>query len=127
MVDQVQQIVARFQTARWRQAGVIVNTELIGDRPAGAIADDHPLVQAAVQSLAGVGVQPQIANRISSTDANIPLSRGIPSVCIGITDGGNAHRLDEWIATCRPWKVSHLLALTTWAAEWLGEAHLSTS
>jgi len=33
----------------------------------------------------------------SSTDANIPLSLGIPAVCVGLTDGGNAHRHDEYI------------------------------
>jgi acetylornithine deacetylase/succinyl-diaminopimelate desuccinylase-like protein len=120
LVEQVQQIVHRFQTPRWRQAGVIVNAELIGDRPAGGIADDHPLVQAATQSLIAVGVQPQLANRISSTDANVPLSRGIPSVCIGITDGGNAHRLDEWITPdLLPKGMQHLLSLTEWAARWL--------
>lgn len=123
LVDQVQQIVHRFQTPRWRQAGVIVHAELIGDRPAGGIADDHPLVQAAVQSLISAGVQPQIANRISSTDANVPLSRGIPAVCIGITDGGNAHRLDEWITPdLLPKGMQHLLTLTEWAARWLATA-----
>ncbi len=120
LVTQVQHIVQRYQTPRWRQAGVIVNAELIGDRPAGGIADDHPLVQAAVQSLVAVGVQPQTANRISSTDANVPLSRGIPAVCIGITDGGNAHRLDEWITPeLLPKGMQHLMSLTQWAARWL--------
>jgi acetylornithine deacetylase/succinyl-diaminopimelate desuccinylase-like protein len=123
LVEQVQQIVHRFQTPRWRQAGVIVNAELIGDRPAGSIADDHPLVLAAVESLVAVGVQPQLANRISSTDANVPLSRGIPSVCIGVTDGGNAHRLDEWITPdLLPKGMQHLSRLTHWAAQWLGSS-----
>ncbi|MFN8469427.1 MAG: M20/M25/M40 family metallo-hydrolase [Caldilineaceae bacterium] len=120
LVLQVQHILQRYQTPRWRQAGVIVNAELIGDRPAGGIEDDHPLVQAAVQSLVRIGVQPQIANRISSTDANVPLSRGIPAVCIGITDGGNAHRLDEWITSeLLPKGMQHLAGLTQWAARWL--------
>jgi acetylornithine deacetylase/succinyl-diaminopimelate desuccinylase-like protein len=123
LVDQVQQIIHRFQTPRWRQAGVIVNAELIGDRPAGGIADDHPLVQAAIQSLIAVGVQPQLGNRISSTDANVPLSRGIPSVCIGVTDGGNAHRLDEWITPdLLPKGMQHLLSMTEWAARWLASS-----
>jgi tripeptide aminopeptidase len=123
LVLQVQHIVQRYQTPRWRQAGVIVNAELIGDRPAGGIDDDHPLVQAAVQSLVSIGVQPQVANRISSTDANVPLSRGIPAVCVGITDGGNAHRLDEWIAPeLLPKGMQHLLGLTQWAARWLAAA-----
>jgi acetylornithine deacetylase/succinyl-diaminopimelate desuccinylase-like protein len=122
-VGQVQAIVGRYQTPRWRQSGVIVNAELIGDRPAGGVPDDHPLVQAALQSLVTAGVQPQTGNRISSTDANVPLSRGLPAVCIGITDGGNAHRLDEWITPeLLPKGMQHLLGLTQWAAKWLAAA-----
>ena len=40
----------------------------------------------------------EISYRISSTDANIPLSRGIPAVTVHLTDGANAHRLDEWLS-----------------------------
>ncbi|MBW7884416.1 MAG: M20/M25/M40 family metallo-hydrolase [Caldilineaceae bacterium] len=120
LVEEVQAIVSRYQTVRWQQAGVEVTTEIIGDRPGGGIADDHPLVLAAVQSLAAISVKPQLNMRISSTDANIPLSRGIPAVCVGITDGGNAHRTDEWIATQPVTRgMRHLLTLTRWAAAWM--------
>jgi di/tripeptidase len=34
-----------------------------------------------------------------STDANVPLSAGIPAVSIGVTTGGNGHRPDEWLDT----------------------------
>lgn len=120
IVEQVNHIIARYQTSRWQQAGVKVTATVIGDRPAGGIADDHLLVQAAMRSLAAIGVQPQNHMRISSTDANIPLSRGIPAVCIGITDGGNAHRMDEWITPdLLPKGMQHLLALTWWTAQWL--------
>jgi tripeptide aminopeptidase len=34
-----------------------------------------------------------------STDANIPLSQGLPCVCVGLAYGGNAHRPDEYIET----------------------------
>lgn len=33
----------------------------------------------------------------ASTDCNIPLSQGIPSVCISVYDGGGAHTREEWI------------------------------
>lgn len=33
----------------------------------------------------------------SSTDCNIPLSLGIPAVCIGVYYGGGAHTREEWI------------------------------
>ena len=35
----------------------------------------------------------------SSTDCNIPLSQDIESVCIGLAEANNAHRLDEHILT----------------------------
>ncbi len=71
--------------------------EVVGDRPAGHIALDHPLVQGALAALAQLGVNGML--EIGSTDANVPLAAGCPAVTIGITRGGNAHRLDEYIDT----------------------------
>jgi len=71
--------------------------EVVGDRPAGSIATTHPLANMARQTLEAIGAQP--AFRSGSTDANLPLARGIPAITIGITHGGNAHRLDEYIDT----------------------------
>lgn len=74
---------------------VQIRAETVGDRPSGAIPREHPLVQAAVSAYQSVGAT--INFQQSSTDANIPLSQGVPAICVGITDGGNAHRLDEFI------------------------------
>lgn len=74
---------------------VQIAVKTVGDRPSGAIARDHPLVQAAVAAYHSVGAT--VSYQQSSTDANIPLSLGIPAVCVGLTDGGNAHRHDEYI------------------------------
>lgn len=68
---------------------------LVGDRPAGHIDISHPLVQGALTALEETGVRGTL--QIGSTDGNIPLSDGCPTVTIGITRGGNAHRLDEFI------------------------------
>ena len=59
------------------------------------IATDHPLAVAAAHALRAVGAD--VIWGSGSTDANVPLSRGIPAVCIGITQGTNVHRLDEYI------------------------------
>lgn len=67
----------------------------VGNRPSGSIPREHPLVQSAVAAYQSVGAI--VSFQQSSTDANIPLSQGIPAVCIGLTDGGNAHRHDEFI------------------------------
>ena len=119
IVDQTLAIVQRYQQA-WRERNVLIESKLIGDRPGGEIEEAHPLVQAAYRSLASCGVTATPGLSMSSTDANIPLSRGIPAVCIGITEGGNAHRLEEWINTALlPLGMRHLLQLTWWAAGWL--------
>ena len=66
---------------------------VVGDRPGGAIEPDHHLVQLARTTLQALGLNP--VSGPSSTDANVPLSRGIPAVCVGITAGRGAHRMDE--------------------------------
>lgn len=69
--------------------------EVIGDRPAGALASDHPLVQAALAATRLIGRTPQPG--AASTDANVPLALGIPAVAIGGGGrGGAAHTPDEW-------------------------------
>lgn len=69
--------------------------EVVGDRPAGQIAPDHPLVQIGVSTLAAVGIK--AALELGSTDANIPLAAGCPAITLGVTRGGNAHRIDEYV------------------------------
>lgn len=72
-----------------------VEVKLIGSRPSGEILASVPLVRAAVAASRAFGIYP-ILNR-ASTDANIPISLGIPAITIG-TGGlcGDSHRLNEW-------------------------------
>lgn len=92
LVAQVDRLVA---AAAAEHPDVQVQVKTVGDRPSGSISRDHPLVQAAVSAYHSVGAT--VSYQQSSTDANIPLSLGIPAVCVGLTDGGNAHRHDEFI------------------------------
>lgn len=87
------------ETRRTAEPNVQISLEVVGDRPAGSVPVEHPFVQLAAAAYAGVGIDVQFD--AASTDANIPLSRGIPAVCIGICDGENAHRLDEFIEPSR--------------------------
>jgi tripeptide aminopeptidase len=121
--EQVQRLVQRHQRHHQRaKSGVTFSVETIGDRPAGQIPESHPLMQATSGILAQLGIPERVDVRISSTDANIPLSRGIPSVCIGLTEGGDAHRLSEWIDPAPlPKGIQQLLYLTWWTAAWLTE------
>ena len=76
---------------------VEVSAQVIGQRPAGEINPDHPLVRLGLSCLVKQGLQPTL--NIGSTDANIPLSRGLPAICIGLTSGGGAHTINEYILT----------------------------
>jgi len=75
--------------------GVDVQVETVGDRPAGSIAPDAPLVEAASRVLRELEIEPR--HDPASTDANIPLSLGVPAITVGITHGGGVHTTDEWI------------------------------
>jgi len=70
--------------------------KLIGDRPSGETPRSSPLVQTAAAVIRAAGQSPHFS--FSSTDANIPMSLGIPAITLdsGGT-GGRAHALDEWI------------------------------
>jgi tripeptide aminopeptidase len=76
--------------------GLEAVVERVGQRPAGAIAADHPLLQAARRARAAVGLEPA-EEGFSSTDANAAYGRGIPAITVGVSTGGNAHRLDEYV------------------------------
>ncbi|MDW8227034.1 MAG: M20/M25/M40 family metallo-hydrolase [Anaerolineales bacterium] len=77
--------------------GVLIEYNLIGKRPAGEIPALHPLVQIAKECLQAEGLEPRLV--VGSTDANIPLSRGLPALCLGLTTGGGAHTVHEYIRT----------------------------
>ena len=69
--------------------------ETIGNRPAAALPDDSPLLHTlrAVDRHLTLRTEP----RLGSTDANIPLSLGIPAIAIGTGgQGGGIHTLQEW-------------------------------
>lgn len=89
--------VRRIATTVARETGVTAEMNLLGDRPTGSLADDHPLCQLVRWAHQHLGIQTR--SYPSSTDGNISLSLGIPTVTVGVTLGGNGHRLDEYIHT----------------------------
>lgn len=75
---------------------IVAETKLIGDRPAGGTAESAAITQIAAAAIRAKGLTPQLVS--SSTDANLPMSLGIPALTIGSGgSGGRAHSLDEWI------------------------------
>jgi tripeptide aminopeptidase len=93
LIQAVEKIVG--EANRNRGSMVKVSAEVIGDRPTGEIPGNHPLVTLAQGCYTRNRIVPRL--NIGSTDANIPLSRGLPAICIGITTGGGAHTKDEYI------------------------------
>jgi acetylornithine deacetylase/succinyl-diaminopimelate desuccinylase-like protein len=69
--------------------------ELVGDRPAGLTPPDSPLVVAARAATRYTG---EVAELVaSSTDANVPISLGIPAIALGAGGrSGGAHTSGEW-------------------------------
>lgn len=81
--------------SRSRNESLQIDYRSLGSRPAGKLAANSPLL-AAIRS-----VDDFLGNRsrieASSTDANIPLSLGIPAVALGGGGkGGGSHTLAEW-------------------------------
>jgi di/tripeptidase len=69
--------------------------KMIGDRPSGSLSPELPLIQRAAAAAQFIGSQPY--NRTGSTNSNIPISLGVPSVTIGGGGvGSGAHSLHEW-------------------------------
>jgi acetylornithine deacetylase/succinyl-diaminopimelate desuccinylase-like protein len=87
--------VSRLVEKSNRADSVALRLDAIGERPAGVVPVDRPIVQIAAKTLAALGVEASFD--ASSTDANVPIAAGIPAVCIGLTTGGNVHRTDEYI------------------------------
>ncbi|HSK10904.1 MAG TPA: M20/M25/M40 family metallo-hydrolase [Vicinamibacterales bacterium] len=94
---------AREENERWGSGRLEVVRERVGQRPAGRTPEDAPIVQAAVAVNRALGLPVSLGE--GSTDANIPISLGIPAITVG--GGGRAtgaHSLGEAFDTTDSWK-----------------------
>ena len=97
----------RRRSRRWRPRSTTVLTQVdpplraqqdvLGDRPAGRVDREHPLVRAARRRSVR-WASPSVAPP-TSTDANAAHARGIPAVAVGVTRGSGEHTAQEWIET----------------------------
>lgn len=97
LVNQVRTIVQQLndnQRHGWEGVEIIMTP--VGNRPAGSLPRHAPLVVWAESALRQVG-RTAVKYIAGSTDANIPLSIGGNAICLGLTESGHAHRLDEYI------------------------------
>ncbi len=78
-----------------RKGKLTAKVREIGYRPGGFLADGSPLLRTVLAIDSWLGVRSRIDT--SSTDANIPLSMGIPAITLGAGGtGGGAHTSEEW-------------------------------
>lgn len=89
------------ELARWpnSRAPIRVKYDTIGIRPTGGQGDDAYIVRTAMAAAGllddGLAWTPRTG--ASSTDANLPISMGIPAITInGGGRGGGAHGTEEW-------------------------------
>jgi acetylornithine deacetylase/succinyl-diaminopimelate desuccinylase-like protein len=93
--------------ARWPESRVRlrVRIDTIGIRPAGAQPDTARIVRAAVDAARALGVTSELG--AGSTDANLPMSLGIPAITIdGGGRGREAHALGESFDSTNSWQGS---------------------
>src|SRR5215469_3951888 len=86
--------VENSRSAAGRVAGRVKE---IGSRPGGSLPPDAPILECIRAVDAHLGIRSHLD--CSSTDANIPLSLGLPAVSIGAGgQGGGAHTSAEWFS-----------------------------
>jgi tripeptide aminopeptidase len=87
------------ERARWHGSGQIaVTSELMGSRPSGRVGEGAAIVRAAQSVTAAVGGVARLSE--GSTDANLGMSLGIPSITVGGGGRGHAtHTLHEHFDT----------------------------
>ena len=120
--DATEQCNTTARKAGGRSRGLISFTvEKIGDRPAAQLADESPILDALRAVDRHLGLQSE--SRLGSTDANIPISLGVPSISMGAGgEGAGAHTLAEWYSDKdREVGLRRVLLLTLAMTEWAAE------
>ncbi|HEU4935455.1 MAG TPA: M20/M25/M40 family metallo-hydrolase [Vicinamibacterales bacterium] len=89
---------------RWENRGrLTVSKATVGNRPAGRVSADAPIVQAAVSVTRALGLPVSLDE--GSTDSNLAMSLGIPAITI---DGGGkataTHSTDETFDSTNSWQ-----------------------
>jgi tripeptide aminopeptidase len=120
--DAVDQTNAAAKHLSHRSRGSLTfSVKRIGDRPAAQLPGDSPILEVLRAVDRHLGIATDL--RLGSTDANIPISLGIPSISMGAGgDGGGAHTLSEWYSDKdRETGLRRTLLLTVAMTEWAAE------
>ena len=95
LLEQVAEQAQEAENQRATSGKVAMKLREIGSRPAGKLPGDAPLLRHLRAVDAHLGIRSTM--EAASTDANIPLSLGLPALSIGAGgQGGGAHTWQEW-------------------------------
>jgi acetylornithine deacetylase/succinyl-diaminopimelate desuccinylase-like protein len=72
-----------------------LGVEILGERPAGALERDHPLLATVLDVRRALGLE--LALESGSTDANAAVGLGIPAIGLGVSRGRDMHTVEEAI------------------------------
>lgn len=93
----------REENERWNNGRLTVTRQLVGERPAGRTAPESAIVQTAVAVNGALGLATSLGE--GSTDANLPMSLGIPAITVGGGGKGTgAHSPAEVFDATDSWK-----------------------
>ncbi|MFM8525569.1 MAG: M20/M25/M40 family metallo-hydrolase [Cyanobacteriota bacterium] len=103
------------ENKRWGTTSLSASIRPIGARPGGITSPDQAIVHTWIAAARALGVTP-LALAGGSTDAGVPISRGIPAIVMGCggTSGG-FHALDEHWDPTNAYRGVRLSFLTTLA------------
>ena len=100
------------ENARWNSSALTANIEVVGMRPAGRLPSSAPIVQTAISVSKALNLP--ITFSEGSTDANLPLSLGIPALTIDAGGrGSGAHTDNETYDATDAWKGTQRAILLT--------------
>jgi tripeptide aminopeptidase len=112
---------AAFEQSPPATGALDLSFKVLGERPAGRLAEDAPLVQAALSAARFITGSAHLGEP-ASCDVNIPLSLGVPGVVIGGGgSGGDTHALTEWYDATDSFQGLQLLLLLSLMAAGLAE------
>ncbi|SNS95999.1 Acetylornithine deacetylase/Succinyl-diaminopimelate desuccinylase [Noviherbaspirillum humi] len=93
---QIAKDAAAAENKRWNSDKIKVDIEQVGARPGGSPSPNHAVVQSLWLAVKAIGATPKLAGA-RSTEANLPISLGIPAAVVGA--GGfsqGIHSPEEW-------------------------------
>lgn len=83
----------------YRSKGIQITVTLMGERPCSGNVDmkkEEALMYRAAKAVKQYYGY-EVSFRAGSTDCNVPLSMGIPAICVGCAEGSGAHTREEYV------------------------------